>query len=122
VLRRIQAKGTDVYATIDPEGGSALVRDGAVLLDIREVNEWVAGHASVAIHIPMGAIDSTPELPFSESDKVVVMCRSGRRSIPVTEYLQAKGYDAVNYEGGMQAWVQLGGDIIDAEGNTGIVL
>lgn len=110
-----------MYATIDPEGGSALVRDGAVLLDIREVNEWVAGHASAAVHIPMGAVDST-ELPFGESDKVVVMCRSGRRSIPVTEYLQAKGYDAVNYEGGMQAWVQLGGDIVDADGNPGIVL
>lgn len=111
-----------MYATIDPAGGRELVLDGAVLLDIREPNEWQAGHAPEAVHIPMGEVAQTSPLPFDQDAKVVVICRSGRRSIPVTEYLQSAGYDAVNYEGGMQAWVQLGGEIVDEAGNTGTVL
>jgi rhodanese-related sulfurtransferase len=77
--------------------------DGATLLDVREPDEWAAGHAPQAQHIPMGEIaDRLGDLPAEES--VYVICRSGGRSARVTAFLNANGWDAVNVDGGMQSW------------------
>jgi rhodanese-related sulfurtransferase len=110
-----------VFASVSPQEGNELVNAGAVLLDIREDNEWVAGHASIAIHAPMSSIQNTP-LPFDSAAKVVVICRSGQRSQKVTAWLAGQGIDAINYEEGMHGWVRLGGDILDAQGNLGLVI
>jgi rhodanese-related sulfurtransferase len=110
-----------VFASVSPEEGNELVESGALLLDIREDNEWVAGHSSIAVHAPMSAIRNSP-LPFDSTAKVVVICRSGQRSQGVTAWLDEQGIDAVNYQGGMHDWVRLGGDIVDAAGNPGTVI
>ncbi|WP_436493076.1 rhodanese-like domain-containing protein [Actinokineospora sp. HUAS TT18] len=73
------------------------------LLDVREQDEWDAGHAPDAVHIPMGELAARlGELP--ESEAVYVICRSGGRSARVTQYLNANGWDATNVDGGMQSW------------------
>jgi rhodanese-related sulfurtransferase len=73
------------------------------LLDVRE--EWELGVASVpdVVHIPMGQVaDRVGQI---ERDKqVVVLCRSGRRSLEVARYLKQNGFDAVNLAGGILAW------------------
>merc|ERR1712131_94029 len=43
---------------------------------------------------------------FPKGTKVVVHCRSGRRSVPVTAQFKSAGYDAHNYEGGFEGWKQ----------------
>jgi rhodanese-related sulfurtransferase len=73
------------------------------LLDVRE--EWELGVASVpdVVHIPMGEIaDRLGEL--DRSREVVVLCRSGRRSLQVANFLQQNGFQAVNLAGGILAW------------------
>ncbi len=73
------------------------------LLDVRE--DWELGVASVPdiVHIPMGQI--ADRLNEIERDKpVVVLCRSGRRSLEVARFLQQNGFDAVNLAGGILAW------------------
>jgi rhodanese-related sulfurtransferase len=76
---------------------------GATLLDVREPDEWAAGHAPEAFHIPMSELAARlGELPAGES--VYVICRSGGRSARVTAYLNANGWDATNVDGGMQSW------------------
>lgn len=81
--------------------------DGSTLLDVREDDEWAAGHAPDALHIPMGEIaDRLGDLP-SDSD-VYVVCRSGGRSARVTAFLNANGWDATNVDGGMQSWQAAG--------------
>lgn len=88
---------------VDPDRAAALVDEGASLLDVREPDEWAAGHVPGAIHIPMGeVIDRVDRI--SGAGRVVVVCRSGGRSARVAEYLLGIGVDAVNLEGGMQAW------------------
>ena len=78
---------------------------GAVLLDVREDDEWAAGHATGAVHVPMGRL--TPDrLP--EGRPVYVICRSGNRSGRVVEILTAAGVDARNVRGGMIAWERSG--------------
>lgn len=76
---------------------------GGALLDVREDNEWAAGHAPGAVHIPMNEVPQRlDELP--EADQLYVVCRSGGRSAQVAAYLNANGWDAVNVVGGMGGW------------------
>jgi rhodanese-related sulfurtransferase len=73
------------------------------LLDVRE--DWELGVASVPNikHIPMGQVaDRLNELDAKKT--VVVLCRSGRRSLEVAKFLQQNGFDAVNLAGGILAW------------------
>ncbi|MFP3713815.1 rhodanese-like domain-containing protein [Puerhibacterium sp. TATVAM-FAB25] len=90
---------------LDP---AAPVPDGTTLLDVREQDEWDAGHAPGAVHIPLG------ELPvrYGELDPdapVYVVCRSGGRSARAAQFLaDGVGYDATNLDGGMLAWEQRG--------------
>ncbi|WP_214365789.1 rhodanese-like domain-containing protein [Pseudonocardia sp. H11422] len=86
----------------------------AVLLDVREIDEWTAGHAPGARHLPMSELTARMgELP--DDDPLFVVCRSGGRSARVVAYLAAQGYPAVNVDGGMQAWAGVGRQLV-AEG------
>ena len=85
----------------------ALVAAGALLLDVREPEEWRVQHAPVAVPLPMGEVRQRQhELPRDR--RIVVMCRSGGRSAAVTESLRSWGFDAVNLAGGMCAWASAG--------------
>src|SRR3712207_4467497 len=82
-----------------PTVSAADVPEDAVLLDVREDGEWVAGHAEGATHIPMGDVPARlDEVP--EADPLYVVCRSGGRSARVAAWLNLNGYDAVNVAGG----------------------
>ena len=87
----------------------------AVLLDVREDDEWEAGHAPQAIHIPLGELaERVGEVP--QDGDVYVVCRAGGRSARATMYLNQNGWDAVNVAGGMQVWHQQGLPLVAAEG------
>ncbi|MCJ7438154.1 MAG: rhodanese-like domain-containing protein [Acidimicrobiia bacterium] len=93
---------------------------GAVLLDVREPDEWRAGHAEGAQWIPMAEVASRQvEIPAGRD--VVVICRSGARSGRVTEALVQGGHDAVNLAGGMQAWAGAGLPVVTDDGSPGTV-
>jgi rhodanese-related sulfurtransferase len=88
----------------------------AALLDVRESDEWVAGHAPGAQHLPMSELTGRiAELP--DDDPLYVVCRSGGRSARVVAYLAGQGYPAVNVEGGMQSWAAQGREVV-AEGGS----
>jgi rhodanese-related sulfurtransferase len=104
-----------------PAVDAAAVPADAILLDVRENDEWAAGHAENAIHIPMGEVVARiGEVP--EGGKVHVVCRVGGRSAQVTQYLIAQGIDAVNVNGGMLDWEASGRAVVDGNGGEGYVL
>jgi rhodanese-related sulfurtransferase len=106
---------------VTADDGATLVEGGAVLLDVREPNEWTAGHAAAAVHIPLGQLTSrTAEVPGDAT--VVVICRSGARSDRAAAYLRGQGLDAVNLAGGMQAWSASGLDVVTDDGDPGRVI
>ena len=84
--------------------------DNAVLLDVRENDEWAAGHAPTAVHVPMGQVaQRLDELATTFPERPVhVVCGVGGRSARVTAYLVQAGWDAVNVDGGMRAWAAAG--------------
>ncbi|UZJ30489.1 rhodanese-like domain-containing protein [Streptomyces endophytica] len=107
--------------TVDVDALSA----EAFLLDVRENDEWQAGHAEGALHIPMSEFvarygELTEKAP--EGDKVYVLCRVGGRSAQVAQYLIQQGVDAVNVAGGMQAWEAAGRPVSDGNGGAGTVI
>lgn len=84
---------------------SALPAD-ALLLDVREDDEWAAGHASGALHIPLAQV---PErLAELGEGTVHVLCKSGGRSAQAVAWLNLNGVDAVNVDGGTTAWANAG--------------
>lgn len=87
-----------------------LPKDGLVLLDVREDDEWAAGHAPAALHIPMGELPArVSELGNLPDDQPIhVICRSGGRSARATAWLNNSGWDAVNVAGGMGSWQREG--------------
>ena len=86
------------------------IPEGVYLLDVREDDEWRAGRAPGAVHIPLGTLgERAGEVP--KDQKVYVVCRSGGRSAQATMALNQAGWDAVNVAGGMQAWEQAGRDM-----------
>ena len=82
----------------------------AVILDVREENEYRAGHILNAIWIPLGKIDSRlGELERHRNQPVVVYCRSGQRSASGCALLKKHGFtQAFNLEGGVVAWQKAG--------------
>ncbi|KQU35822.1 MULTISPECIES: rhodanese-like domain-containing protein [unclassified Rhodococcus (in: high G+C Gram-positive bacteria)] len=92
----------------------------ASLLDVREDDEWTAGHAPGALHVPMGDVPSRMA-DISVDGTLYVVCRQGGRSARVVEYLQHAGVDAVNVDGGMVAWQQAGLPVVDDAGRPATV-
>ena len=91
-----------------PEVSPAQVGEDAVILDVREDDEWSAGHAPNARHLPMMQVPARLEEIPRDQD-VVVVCRVGSRSAQVVAFLMHQGYDRVaNLDGGMFAWEATG--------------
>ena len=100
---------------------AAAAPDTTVLLDVREYDEWMAGHAPTAVHIAMSQLaDRVGEL--DKSRPIVCICRSGNRSARVTEWLLAQGFDAVNMTGGMSSWSSFGHPLVNHAGHSGVVI
>ncbi|MFD3356831.1 rhodanese-like domain-containing protein [Streptomyces fradiae] len=97
-------------------------RGGAVLLDVREEDEWRAGHAPGAVHLPLSALLAGDGVPEAVRDReAVVVCRSGQRSQKGARALAGRGARAVDVEGGMRAWARAGYPVVDEHGNPGTV-
>ena len=98
------------------------VDDDAYLLDVREPDEWAAGHAPGAHHLPMMQVPARmAEIPADRD--VVVVCRSGGRSAQVVSYLIGNGWDNVhNLDGGMHSWAASGRDVVTDDGRPPQVL
>jgi rhodanese-related sulfurtransferase len=91
---------------VEARQAQEMVRQGALLLDVREPGEYSAGHAPDAKLIPLGQLDARlQELSAYRDRPVVVMCRSGRRSAKAVELLKEAGFSRVsNLKGGINAW------------------
>ena len=103
-----------------PTVDAASVPADSALLDVREQDEWDAGHVDGALHIPMSQLLARiEELP---EEKLYVLCRVGGRSAQVVQYLVGQGRDAVNVDGGMYAWEAAGRPMVGTDGREAFVL
>jgi rhodanese-related sulfurtransferase len=94
---------------LTPAEAADAIRTGAVVVDVREDDEWQAGHVAGALHLPLSELPwRATELPGAPA-QLVLVCRVGGRSQMLAEALAARGHDAVaNLAGGLEAWVAAG--------------
>ena len=89
---------------IEPKDAAALMENGATLIDVRDPDEYEAGHIAGARHVP---IDRLSEVDAGDG-AVILYCRSGDRSEPAAAAFAASGRDAHSIAGGLLAWTEAG--------------
>ena len=85
--------------------------DGSIaLVDVREANEWDAGHIAGAVLNPLSAFDPAALPPAKPGLKIVLHCRSGKRSITALDLAQSAGRGDIttHFGGGMLGWAGAG--------------
>ncbi len=105
---------------VDVKEAEQAARAGdALLVDVREDDEWAAGHAPGVLHVPMGELrqDTLPR-----DRPVLAVCRVGGRSAAVTSALEQLGYDVRNVTGGMLSWSAAGLPVVRDDGQPGSVV
>ena len=104
---------------IDP----AQVGTDAVVLDVRESDEWEAGHIAGSMHVPLqqvpGQLDALQDL--LADTQLVVVCRVGARSASAVAWLATQGVEAVNLAGGLLTWADAGRPLVRSDGSPGRV-
>ena len=95
--------------------------DGLLVLDVREDDEWAAGHVSGSVHLPLMELGGKyAELP--DADQTLVVCRVGNRSAYAAAFLLQQGVDAVNLDGGLVAWQAAGRELVTDDGQPATVV
>ncbi len=93
------------------EEAAVATKDGAaVLVDVREDREWVAGHATGAVHLGKGVVERDIERLYPDPETpLYCYCGGGYRSVLVADALQKMGYTQVfSVAGGIKAWADAG--------------
>lgn len=103
-----------------PQVPAAEVPADARLVDVREHDEWAAGHAPDAVHIPLGEFGARyTEIPSDGA--VYLICRSGARSNQAAHALSGAGWEALNVADGMIGWHAAGRAMECPAGSTPFV-
>ena len=95
------------YSSISPSESTQMInREDALVLDVRESNEYSEGHIINSLHIPLASLKTRlKDLEKHKTQKVIVACRSGNRSSHACASLKKEGFEQVfNLSGGVMAW------------------
>lgn len=97
----------DGISHVDADELQDIIQDAerrALVIDVRELDEYVSAHIPGLPLIPMNEIAANVD-KFDKDREYVFVCRSGARSFRVAEFFQSQGFDKVhNYLGGMLEW------------------
>lgn len=92
-----------------------LIAAGSLLIDVRETDEFAAGHVPTAISIPLSTVQDRVD-EFRHQGTVYVICQVGGRSMRACQYLADFDIDnLVNIAGGTTGWIALGNDVVAGE-------
>ena len=86
-----------------------LQNNTALLIDVREPDEFAADHAENAKNIPLGDIEAGKLTETTKTVKIYVYCRSGKRAGVAKTALEKQGYTNVENLGGLSDWREIGG-------------
>ena len=95
------------FESVSPAAAKLLQGKGAVLIDVRESQEYKNSHAPGAKLISLGVLERRlKEIPIER--EILVVCQSGMRSSQAAGMLSKNGYRVKNVSGGMAAWQRAG--------------
>lgn len=95
-----------VRSVVPTEAIQLINHENALMLDVRENNEFADGHIIDSVHVPLSALAGRlEELDDYRARTIVVSCRSGQRSGNACALLKKQGFENVfNLRGGVMAW------------------
>ena len=106
---------------VSADAAAELLDGDGLLLDVREKDEWDAGHAPQAVHLAMSELAGRAgEIPRDQP--ILCVCHVGGRSAAVVAALNRAGWDAYNLTGGMAAWASAGLPVVRDDGSPGTVI
>ena len=96
-----------MFDRVTPQEAQTRLQNGAVLVDVRERDEFDAARVVGASLIPLSEFtERYAEMP--KEKEIVLMCAGGVRSARAAEYAESMGYKVTNLEGGINAWAAAG--------------
>jgi molybdopterin/thiamine biosynthesis adenylyltransferase/rhodanese-related sulfurtransferase len=109
-FRELIRKVKSEIREVTPEEAQQAAKGGALLVDVREADEWAQGHAPGALHVPRGFLElRIEEKAQDKGSKIVLYCAGGTRSAFAARSLQELGYsDVVSLSGGFGKWKEAG--------------
>ncbi|GEN44559.1 rhodanese-like domain-containing protein [Alkalibacillus haloalkaliphilus] len=97
------------YQTIDLDEVLTKQEEGYTIVDVREVNEYEAGHIEGAINKPLSELREGNFEPLVDDEPYVIICETGNRSQQASDLLSKESYDVINVSEGMSTWQ---GDVV----------
>ena len=108
----------DASVDVTTEQAAGALADGsAQVIDVREQDEWDAGHIDGARHLPMGELQAQAA-SIDRDTPVLFQCKSGARSTMAAQAFRAAGYRAFSVDGGLDRWVAEGRPISPEAGHV----
>jgi rhodanese-related sulfurtransferase len=99
---------------VDLEHFEAAQAAGAVVIDVRNPDEYATGHVAGAVLLPLGDLAARQdEIPAG--DPLYVICAVGGRSLTAAKALVDAGYRAVSVAGGTNGWIERGGAVVTGD-------
>ncbi|GAA2981467.1 rhodanese-like domain-containing protein [Lentilactobacillus parakefiri] len=89
--------------SITPTQLKQLLPTKPTVLDVREIDEYQAGHIPSAQNVPLSGLPDNITQVFTPQPWYLI-CRSGRRSLKAARILRKRGYQVINVSGGMLSW------------------
>lgn len=110
--------------TVPVDGVPDPLPEGLLVLDVREEEEWEAGHVAGSLHVPLMELGGryTELAELSKAEQTLVVCRVGNRSAYAAGFLLQQGIDAVNLDGGLVAWARAGRPLVTDDGRPATVI
>ena len=103
--------GPPEISEIDADELAVCMDEGGRLVDVREPDEYVAGHVPGAVSVPLVTVPDRLDA-FAGDGPTYVICQAGGRSRRACELVAAHGIDAVNVAGGTGAWLRSGRPVV----------
>ena len=97
-------QSANTYETIGLDEVLTYEQQGYTIVDIREKDEFEAGHIPTAINVPLSQIQTGDFGELTKEAKYIIICRSGNRSQTASEHLVEQNFNIVNVNDGMANW------------------
>ena len=119
IIKKLFGTAQQGATAVGVDAAKARIEAGAALLvDVREREEWQAGHVAGATHMPLGTLPGAAST-LPKDREIFVICRTGNRSAKAQEKLAQAGFTHVtNVTGGMIAWAEHRLPIVTGQGDA----
>lgn len=104
----------ELFGEIDVDVLEDRLAAGALLVDVRETDEYLSGHVPGAVSVPLSElVQRAEECRDPRGNGTLMICKVGGRSASACAHLAGLGFEVTNVAGGTMAWIMSGRDVVE---------